>query len=77
MYFGPQTRRADDALAFDSKTMNKPTRLFDFPRYQLATKPLDVMMTMPNSGNRVTYSTAQFVDEMDACLLYTSPSPRD
>ena len=24
------------------------------------------MMTMPNSGNRVTYSTAQFVDEMDA-----------
>ncbi len=46
--------------------MNKPTRLFDFPRYQLATKPLDVMMTMPNYGNRVTYSTAQFVEEMDA-----------
>jgi long-chain acyl-CoA synthetase len=46
--------------------MNKPTRLFDFPRYQLASKPLDVMMTMPNCGHRVTYSTAQFVDEMDA-----------
>ena len=46
--------------------MTQPTRLFDFPRYQLATKPLDVMMTMPNYGNRVTYSTAQFVDEMDA-----------
>ena len=24
------------------------------------------MMTMPNHGNRVTYSTAQFVEEMDA-----------
>ena len=36
--------------------MTQPTRLFDFPRYQLATKPLDVMMTMPNYGNRVTYS---------------------
>ena len=46
--------------------MTQPTRLFDFPRYQLATKPLDVMMTMPNYGNRVTYSTAQFVEEMDA-----------
>ena len=46
--------------------MNNPTRLFDFPRYQLANKPQDVMMTMPNYGNRVTYSTAQFVDEMDA-----------
>ena len=66
MYFGPQTRRTPNAPASDSKTMNKPTRLFDFPRYQLATKPLDVMMTMPNYGNRVTYSTAQFVDEMDA-----------
>lgn len=46
--------------------MNNPTRLFDFPRYQLANKPQDVMMTMPNYGNRVTYSTAQFVEEMDA-----------
>jgi long-chain acyl-CoA synthetase len=46
--------------------MNNPTRLFDFPRYQLANNPQDVMMTMPNYGDRVTYSTAQFVDEMDA-----------
>ena len=46
--------------------MKNPTRLFDFPRYQLANNPQDVMMTMPNYGNRVTYSTAQFVDEMDA-----------
>ena len=50
----------------DPSPMNNPTRLFDFPRYQLANKPQDVMMTMPNYGNRVTYSTAQFVDEMDA-----------
>jgi len=46
--------------------MKNPTRLFDFPRYQLANNPQDVMMTMPNYGNRVTYSTAQFVEEMDA-----------
>ncbi|MDA0729752.1 MAG: long-chain fatty acid--CoA ligase [Bacteroidetes bacterium] len=46
--------------------MKQPTRLFDFPRYQLANNPQNVMMTMPNYGNRVTYSTAQFVNEMDA-----------
>ena len=46
--------------------MENPTRLFDFPRYQLANAPQDAMMTMPNEGNRVTYSTQQFVDEMDA-----------
>ena len=45
--------------------MDNPTRLFDFPRYQLANGPLDVMMTMPNSGNPVSYSTSEFVDEMD------------
>ena len=63
VYFGPQM------LTLGRKhlpSMNNPTRLFDFPRYQLANKPQDVMMTMPNYGNRVTYSTAQFVDEMDA-----------
>ena len=49
--------------------MDKPTRLFDFPRYQLAKGPLDVMMTMPNGGNRITYSTAQFVEEMDLVSL--------
>ena len=45
--------------------MEQPTRLFDFPRHQLANNPLDVMMTMPNNGQRVTYSTEKFVNEMD------------
>ena len=45
--------------------MDNPTRLFDFPRYQLANGPLDVMMTMPNGGQPVSYSTAEFVEEMD------------
>ena len=45
--------------------MDNPTRLFDFPRYQLANGPLDVMMTMPNGGKPVSYSTAEFVEEMD------------
>jgi len=42
-----------------------PTRLFDFPRYQLESRPQTVMMTSPNNGNRLTYSTAEFVAEMD------------
>ena len=45
--------------------MDNPTRLFDFPRYQLSNGPLDVMMTMPNGGNPISYSTAEFVEEMD------------
>ena len=45
--------------------MDNPTRLFDFPRYQLANGPLDVMMTMPNGGQPISYSTAEFVEEMD------------
>ena len=49
--------------------MQQPTRLFDFPRYQLTNNPLDLMMTMPNDGNPVSYSTAQFVNEMDQVSL--------
>ena len=45
--------------------MSVPTRLFDFPRYQLATNPLDVMITMPNGGKRLSFSTREFVDTMD------------
>lgn len=45
--------------------MDNPTRLFDFPRYQLSNGPLEVMMTMPNGGNTITYSTSGFVEEMD------------
>ncbi|MFZ9055465.1 MAG: AMP-binding protein, partial [Flavobacteriales bacterium] len=45
--------------------MTQPTRLFDFPRYQLASRPLELMMTMPNNGNRVSYSTKQFVEAVD------------
>ena len=45
--------------------MKNPTRLFDFPRYQLANCPQDVMMSMPNAGKRLSYSTAEFVSETD------------
>lgn len=45
--------------------MSVPTRLFDFPRYQLANKPLDVMVSMPNGGKRLSFSTQEFVDTMD------------
>ena len=59
-------RRALHWGTLNHNLMENPTRLFDFPRYQLANAPQDAMMTMPNEGNRVTYSTQQFVDEMDA-----------
>jgi len=47
--------------------MDQPTRLFDFPRYQLAVKPLETMMTQPNDGQgqRLSYSSKSFVEEMD------------
>lgn len=47
--------------------MDQPTRLFDFPRYQLAVKPIDTMMTQPNDGQgqRLSYSSKSFVEEMD------------
>ena len=45
--------------------MQAPTRLFDFPRYQLENKPLSLMMTSPNGGQRLRYSTQEFVTEMD------------
>ena len=47
--------------------MKNPTRLFDFPKYQLEHNPLDVMMSMPNdgSGNRLSYSTQEFVEQVD------------
>lgn len=49
--------------------MQTPTRLFDFPRYQLANHPSDMMMTMPNEGQRITYSTSEFVTAMDRVSL--------
>lgn len=45
--------------------MIQPTRLFDFPRYQLHHRPLDLMMSMPNNGNRIDYSTSSFVESVD------------
>ena len=47
--------------------MKNPTRLFDFPKYQLEHNPLDVMMSTPNdgSGNRLSYSTQEFVEQVD------------
>ena len=47
--------------------MTNPTRLFDFPKYQLTHGPLDVMLYMPNdgSGKSLSYSTQEFVEEVD------------
>lgn len=45
--------------------MNAPQRLFDFPKYQLANFPMDLMMTSKVAGEWTTYSTKEFVQAMD------------
>lgn len=45
--------------------MNQPTRLFDFPYYQLEKFPLDVMMTSLSGGEWKSYSTREFVEHMN------------
>lgn len=42
--------------------MNNPTRLFDFPHYQLATKPLDDAIANKLDGKWKTISTQEYVD---------------
>lgn len=41
--------------------MNTPTRLFDFPRYQLAQKPLRVSLATKKNGNWETVSSEEYV----------------
>ena len=38
------------------------------------THEVDMLTTVANSWEQLTYD---FIDAPDACLLYTSPSPRD
>lgn len=45
--------------------MNKPTRLFDFPYYQLENFALDLMMTSKVGDKWVPYSTKEFVHSMN------------
>lgn len=45
--------------------MKVPSRLFDFPYYQLAHYPLAVSMTSRLAGEWKTYSTQQVVDKMN------------
>ena len=45
--------------------MNKPTRLFDFPYYQLENFALDVMMTSKVGGEWVSYSTKEFIQKLN------------
>lgn len=46
--------------------METPKRLFDFPRYQQAAYPMEVMMSSKYLGEWKTYSTNAFVEKMDA-----------
>jgi len=60
--------------------MNTPHRLFDFPTFQLANSPLQVMMTSRLDGEWKSYSTQDFVDAMNrisAGLLRLGVQPGD
>ena len=46
--------------------MNTPTRLFDFPYYQAEKFPLNTMMTSKVGGEWMPYSTAEFLEKMNA-----------
>lgn len=43
--------------------MTKPTRLFDFPTYQLNNKPLDVSISSMVDGKWKSYTTKEYVEE--------------
>ena len=45
--------------------MKKPTRLFDFPYYQLENFALDKMMTSKVGDEWISYSTKEFVTKMN------------
>ncbi|MFN3951786.1 MAG: AMP-dependent synthetase/ligase [Thermaurantimonas sp.] len=49
--------------------MNLPTRLFDFPRYQLSKKPLSVSLASKRNGVWVEISTQNYVDTADNLSL--------
>jgi long-chain acyl-CoA synthetase len=60
--------------------MNNPTRLFDFPFYQLENVPLEVMMTSKVGGEWMPYSTRSFVESMNMAsrgLLKLGVKPGD
>ena len=60
--------------------MTTPSRLFDFPYFQLEKFPLDVMMTSKVGGTQVPYSTKTFIDAMNAAsrgLLALGIKPGD
>ena len=45
--------------------MNKPTRLFDFPRYQQEHFPLEIMMSSKVGGEWKSFSTSEFINAVD------------
>lgn len=46
--------------------MNTPKRLFDFPKFQHANFPMQMMMTSKVGGEWVTYSSDEFIEAMNA-----------
>ena len=45
--------------------------------YQIQIIVVGYPIGLNNSENRMTNLVDQFIKELDTCLLYTSPSPRD
>jgi len=60
--------------------MNQPTRLFDFPYYQLANRPLEKMLNTKINGEWKSYSTQGFIDDLNKIsrgLLRLGVNPGD
>lgn len=49
--------------------MNQPTRLFDFPRYQLEKKPLSVSLASKRNGKWIEISTKEYVETAENIAL--------
>ncbi|MFN4299331.1 MAG: AMP-dependent synthetase/ligase [Thermaurantimonas sp.] len=49
--------------------MNQPTRLFDFPKYQLEKKPLSVSLASKRNGKWIEISTKEYVEAAEHIAL--------
>ncbi|GCD77130.1 AMP-dependent synthetase [Thermaurantimonas aggregans] len=49
--------------------MNQPTRLFDFPKYQLEKKPLSVSLASKRNGKWIEISTKEYVETAENIAL--------
>ena len=72
------------ALILCSCATETPKTTFDLTPYNFANsmhkyhrKPIQILITQPNSTKYYDSENIIVKDQFNSCLLYTSPSPRD